>query len=508
VQVQELRDAWLSRALQSAGIDRASWRPVRGVEENADTVEAVYGYYGRLFVQHPYLEWAGMAGMIGPAFFAGFADLGLFPDSWRRAVIAIFGPGSRRLANRLAGDLGFYETTFLTMQKKIFEDQATMHEAYVVGGMREIEEFFRARLIDSATFTAWQQIDAGRRGGDATLVDRGNRTLLLREQLDIIDRFYVGMFHHDRPEGQIFTYLLTLAGVPSVPGAHSFPERYPRTFTVQLPGVAISVRTPLADGNIAVFADRWKLIDSDTLPDFLAFIRGHPDEARARVSVPVSLRAARYRLVRVGRLATGALTRWKVDIATAPATPATPRLVIRSTKQPPPPDDGVTRIDLTSPPVRDSPNLAADTDSRVWMKANQQPFDLAVALPGARAYRAQAEKAVLISSTPGEPPDRLAVQLPPTDLDATEQTIAKYANDWRIPASAVDRWRAAAAQNASSDRYYSTEVFTAEDVGFVHLEVQVSHHVPDGDFVVVTLFSWDSHDTARSDTSSPIASNA
>jgi hypothetical protein len=51
-------------------------------------------------------------------------------------------------------------------------------------------------------------------------------------------------------------------------------------------------------------------------------------------------------------------------------------------------------------------------------------------------------------------------------------------------------------------------VFTAEDVGFVHLEVQVSHHVPDGDFVVVTLFSWDSHDTARSDTSSPIARNA
>ncbi len=151
MQAQELSNAWFDRALQSAGIDRASWRPVRGVEENARTVEAVYGYYGRLFLQHPYLEWAGMAGMIGPAFFAGFTDLGFVPDSWRRAVITIFGPASRRLATRLAGDLGFYETTFLTMQKKIFEDQATMHEAYVAGGVREIEEFFRARLIDSAT---------------------------------------------------------------------------------------------------------------------------------------------------------------------------------------------------------------------------------------------------------------------------------------------------------------------------------------------------------------------
>ncbi len=252
-----------------------------------------------------------------------------------------------------------------------------------------------------------------------------------------------------------------------------------------------------------MFADRWKLIDSDTLPDFLAFIQRHPDEARALVSIPVSSRAARYRLMRMGRLATGALARWNVDIATAPAT--RPRLAIRSTERPALPDDGDTRIDLTSPPLRDSANIAAETDSRVWMNANQQPFDLAVALPGGRVYRARAQKAVLISSTRGAAPDRLAVQLPSTGLDVTEQTIAEYANDWRFPASAVDRWRAAAEHHASSDHEYSTQVFTAEDVGFVHLEVQVSHHVHDRDFVVVTLFSWDNHVSAPSDASSPIA---
>jgi hypothetical protein len=378
-----------------------------------------------------------------------------------------------------------------------------MHEAYVAGGVDEIEKFFRARVIDSATLTAWQQIDAGRRSGDTTLVDRGNRTLLLREQLDIIDWFYLRMLRHDRPEGQIFTYLLTLAGVPSVPGAHSFPERYPRTFAAQLPGVAISVRTPLADGNIAVFADRWKLIDSDTLPDFLTFIHRHPEQARALVSVPVSSRAARYRLMRMSRLATSTLARWNVDIA--PATTARPRLAIRSTERPSPPDDGDTRIDLTSPPTRDSLNIAADTDSRIWMNANQQPFDLALALPGGRVYRARAQKAVLISSTRGAAPDRLAVQLPSTGLDATEQTIIEYANDWRFPADAVDRWRAAAEHHASGDQEYSTHVFTADDVGFVHLEVQVSHHMHAGDFVVVTLFSWDNYVSAPSDASSPIA---
>jgi hypothetical protein len=508
VEAQELRNAWLDRALQSAGIDRARWRPVRGVEENARTIEAVYRYYGQLFLQHPYLEWAGMAGMIGPAFYAGFTDLGFVPDSWRRAAITIFGPASGWLASRLAGDLGFYETTFLTMQKKIFEDQATMHEAYVAGGMREIEKFFRARIIDSATRAAWQQIDAGRRSGDTTLIDSGNRTLLLREQLDIIDRFYVRMLRHDRPEGQIFTYLLTLAGVPSVPGAHSFPERFPRTFIAQLPGVAISVRTPLADGNIAVFADRWKLIDSDTLPDFLAFIHHHPDDARALVSVPISSRTTRHRLLRMGRLATGAFTRWKVDIATMPATATRPKLEIRSTKQPSLDDNADTRIDLTSPPMRDSRNIATETDSRVWMNADQQPFDLTVVLPGGRVYRARAQKAVLISSTRAAAPDRLAVQLPPTGRELTEQMIAEYANSWGFPASAVERWRTAGLHRAASDRYYSTQVFTAEDVGFVHFEVQVSHHVHDGDFAIVTLFSWDSHANTRSDAPSAPADSS
>jgi hypothetical protein len=158
VEAHELQEAWLNRALDSAGIDRGSWRPGRGVDENRRTVEAVYGYYGRLFLDHPYLEWAGLAGMIGPAFYAGFRDLGFLPDAVRGAVIALLG----------RGDLGFYETTFLTMQKKIFEDQAGMHEAYLAGGVAQIEEFYRARIMDAATLEAWRQIDAGR---DAAAAD-------------------------------------------------------------------------------------------------------------------------------------------------------------------------------------------------------------------------------------------------------------------------------------------------------------------------------------------------
>lgn len=102
VEARELRETWFRRALDSAGIERGSWHPGRGVEENRRTVEAVYGYYGRLFTGHPYLQWAGLAAMIGPAFYAGFRDLGVLPgcrarssDHGARAGIAAAGRARR-----------------------------------------------------------------------------------------------------------------------------------------------------------------------------------------------------------------------------------------------------------------------------------------------------------------------------------------------------------------------------------------------------------------------------
>ena len=457
------------------------------MEENRRTVEAVYGYYGRLFVEHPYLQWAGLAAMIGPAFYAGFLDLGVLPDAVRGAVIAVLGRASRRLAGHAAGDLGFYETTFLTMQKKIFEDQAAMHEAYLAGGIAQIEEFYRARIIDAATLEAWRQIDADRGDPAAGAVADGNRTLLFREQHDIIDRYYARMLGHRRPLGPAFTYLLTLAGSPSVPRAQPFPGR---RIEAQLPPIAISARTPLADGNIAIFADRWKLIDTDTLPAYLAFIRHHPDRARAMVAVPLSQRVTGYRLLaRAGQLAVGALTRWDVDLRAAPPAPRTPRA--RAARRPL--QAAATVIDLASAPTRESAGFAAGTGSRVWMSPGRVPFDVTVTLPGGRAYHARAEMAVMLSSTLAGDPDRLTIQLPSVGLDATTQLIGDYAAQWGFPADAVTAWRTSATQRTSGDRHYSTHVFTPADIGPVHLEFQVSHHVSERAFVVAALFSWPSH---------------
>ena len=66
----------------------------------------------------------------------------------------------------------------------------------------------------------------------------------------------------------------------------------------------------------------------------------------------------------------------------------------------------------------------------------------------------------------------------------------QYAAEWGLPTEAVTGWRAGAERRATSDREYSTHVFTPADVGVVHLEFQVSHHVREGEFVVAALFSW------------------
>jgi hypothetical protein len=490
VEAHELQQAWRDRALERAGIDRGSWRPGRGVEENRRTIEAVYGYYGQLFLDRPYLQWAGLAGMIGPAFYAGFQDLGLIPDAVRGTVTAVAGRAARRLAGDAAGDLGFYETTFLTMQKKIFEDLAGMHEAYLAGGVAQIEEFYRARIIDAATLTAWRQIDTGRRDDDAaSAVADGNRALLFREQHDIIDRFYARMLGYRWPLGQAFTYLLTLAGTPSVPGARSYPERYPLTVGARLPRIAVSARTPLADGNIAIFTDRWKLIDTDTLPAYLTLLRDHPDRARALAGTPLPQRVSRYRLlVRGSQLAAAALTRWDVKLTAAPGPRASGALLTKPS--PAAATVAATVIDLTSTPTRESAGFAAADGSRVWMDARRAPCAITVALPGGRAYQADAEMAVMLASAHAGGPDRLTVQLPPAGLDATARLLSQYAGQWGFPASAVAAWQASAARHEPGDRHYSTHVFTAEPAGFAHLEFQVSHHVRERDFVVTAMFSW------------------
>jgi hypothetical protein len=105
--------------------------------------------------------------------------------------------------------------------------------------------------------------------------------------------------------------------------------------------------------------------------------------------------------------------------------------------------------------------------------------------------------AAMLSPDSTRDPDRLTVQLPAADLDATGRLLAQYAAAWGFPPDEVATWRASTAPSASAGPEddtgpfsYSTHVFTGNDAGFAHVEFQVSHHLREGDFVVTALFTW------------------
>ena len=302
------------------------------------------------------------------------------------------------------------------------------------------------------------------------------------------------MLGHHWPEGPAFTYSLTLAGAPSVPGAHSFPERYPRTF---VDAAAASrdqrahavgrrehrgVRQPLE-------ADRRR--HAAGLPRVRpgpgrrgARAGGHPG-LPARASATGCWRApagSSQRRSRAGT-STSAPSRRHPDRSPVRAKP----LLAAET--------GGAMIDLTSPPTRESAGFAAGSDSRVWMDPHRRPFDAAVALPGGRAYRARAAMVVMLSSTRAGDPDRLTragcrppASMPPSGCIAQVRRRVGLPRRLRSPTGAPAR---SAARRATATTAHTCS--RPDDVGFVHLEFQVSHHVREGDFVITALFSWESH---------------
>ncbi len=295
---------WATTAAEKAGIDLTGWDVTLGADGLRTTIEQVYRYYGDLYLEHPWMQWAGMANMIGPSFAAGFYDLasyrrfagaiGDIPD-WAMGALP---PGLRQagaLADLSAADIAFYEQTFLGMQKEIFFDQASMHEAYLDGGTEAIEEMYDAGLLGQGgadadqALLAWQRIDEGLATADDDLLQQGNTDLLFREQRYIIEDQYQDMKDH-LPTGPAVTYLMGALGTPSIPGAQSLGDYAPVSVEVDstpdvfglpnpIPGPTLSVETPFPAGNIADFDTRWDLVTGDTLPAYQDLLANDPQLA-------------------------------------------------------------------------------------------------------------------------------------------------------------------------------------------------------------------------------------
>jgi hypothetical protein len=314
---------WLVRSTTDAGIDLTSWAPARGAEANKNAVFSVYTFYGTLFLAYPELQWAGMANMIGPSLAAGFFDIGAIPDVAELLAekIDTLPPEVRtelpRELTNLARygatlptiELQWFEAKLLAMQKHVFMDQASMHEAYLTGGTTAIAEMRAARLIDDSAVAAWQAIATGR----TELIQDANTHLLSREQNQILAAQWNQMRQHHGPIGGMVTYAITLTGSASIPGAKTPAQYSPLTISTKIRNTTprLVLTTPLPSFNLADQADRWTYITHDTLPAYQRILHDYPTEARQIIASPMEDRVAQQRLAaRWPQLANHLITSW------------------------------------------------------------------------------------------------------------------------------------------------------------------------------------------------------
>jgi len=313
-----LQRMYVSRAAEKMGIDMGSWDTSRGAEALLGQVTGSYQYYAQLYLDNPDFMWAGMANMVGPDFAAGFLDLHSFRDHIDE-ITPLLPQGMRPLTDVLANmgdnEIAFYEKTFLDMQKGIFLDASTMHEAYLDTGMDGITELRAAGLLavgpdqsprervvsEQNALAAWQDIDTGMRTGSQDLIDSGNRSLLYREQHDTIQDQYDAMREHP-VTGEAFTTVLGIVGDASVPGTKTLGQYEGGTsFSYDampaVPGVqGVTETVYVPTENLADFSVRWDYIEHDTLPAWQALAHDDPERARALVGASVPDRIEDRRL--------------------------------------------------------------------------------------------------------------------------------------------------------------------------------------------------------------------
>jgi len=355
---------WLVRSTIDADIDLTSWAPARGAEANKDAIFSVYTFYGKLFSRHPALQWAGMANMVGPSIAAGFFDLDAIPDvaALLAEKIDTLPPDVRAELPRELIDLARYGATLspvdlrwfaaklVAMQKHIFMDQASMHEAYLTGGMTAIAEMRAAGLIDDSAVAAWRAIATGR----SDLIREANTHLLSREQNQIVATQWNQMRHHHGPIGGMVTYAITLIGSVSIPGAKTPAQYSPLTISAHHTTPDLVLTTPLPSFNIADKTDRWTYITHDTLPAYQRILRDYPTTARQIIASSIKDRVAQQRLAaRWPQLATQLVTGWHLGSTFVGDTPPASKAITNPTEALYPllVDGSALHADMTATPV-------------------------------------------------------------------------------------------------------------------------------------------------------------
>lgn len=323
------RQYWLAVGADNAHIDLDIWEPSRGLAANLDVVDKVYVNYLRLYNSRDDYWWAGMAGLAGMSFAAGFWDLedvgGLLTVPGVHELGSGVGgalaglpwelvqemPGDvRLLATRgptmRQSDVDWYLHRLLIMQRNIFMDMVPLHEAYAAEGMAAIEELAAGGEYDQYVIEAWRLLGEESQDGRSESLLR----MASREQNQIIADQWDETAAGGGDFGRVLTYITTVGGAPDVPGASTLGEFRPLTVRADVGGQPTVVRTPLPAFNWADREPRWEYIEQDLVPAFRSLVRDRAEEAPHYLDVEFRPRAEQNRIlvrlpVFVGQMTSG-----------------------------------------------------------------------------------------------------------------------------------------------------------------------------------------------------------
>ena len=279
----------LVQATDEAGIDLASWDPFDGFTANRSNMIKSYRYYEDFQLSHRELQWAGMGGQVGGDFGGGVADIEWATQLYDtpgvqqtasdilHRIEGAFGPeavdqlpgGLSVLADRAGDitteDLYWFVTRVVIMQKAIFSDLMPMHYVYVHEGVPGLEEMHRAGLFGEDIMDAWYDVASG----DPDRIAHGNMTLLQREQGWVVADIWDEVRAYKDGLGAAFTYMMTLAGSPSVVGVPALRDHNPILLQGTLPdGRAATLHTPLPSWDWSVYDQRWDYVTTQLLPRY------------------------------------------------------------------------------------------------------------------------------------------------------------------------------------------------------------------------------------------------
>lgn len=297
----------LAQATEDAGIDLAAWNPFDGFTANRSNMLRSYRYYEDFQLERRELQWAGMGGQVGGDFGGGIADIEWVTQLYDTpgvqqaardvftAVADAFGPeavaqlpgGLRALAGHAGAitteDLYWFVTRVVVMQKAIFSDLMPMHYVYVHEGMPGLEEMHRAGLFPDEIMEAWRDVASGQ----PDRVAGGNSVLLNREQGWVVGGMWDEVREYKGGLGEAFTFLMTLAGSPSVAGVPSLREHSPLTVEGVLPdGRVATLHTPIPGWDWSRYEERWDYVTTQLLPRYRHEVEHNWPVLEATLRVP------------------------------------------------------------------------------------------------------------------------------------------------------------------------------------------------------------------------------